>query len=461
MIWLTSKSLSPHQAGAMVSEPQPVPKGWTLKTLGELGRYLNGRAFKKSEWSKTGRPIIRIQDLTGSNRNPNHFDGELPDRYIVRPGDLLISWSATLGAYLWDGPEGVLNQHIFKVESDIDRTFHYHLVRHSLGQLQRSAHGSGMVHVTKGAFENTPVVIPESRDLQRKIAGAINRADRIRGSAVHHLRVARRTIERYRGAVIAAACVGALTADWRRDHPDIHSTADRLAFLQTRNHQKKARASQPPEIPIPDVPDTYLITDVGSVADAIEYGTSQKASSVSEGGVPVLRMGNIQDGRIDLTELKYLTRDKEVEKLQLVDGDLLFNRTNSPELVGKSAVFHGEDVMTYASYIIRVQFDRDLAVADYVNYWVNSAWGRLWASHVKTDGVSQSNINGTKLASMPLPLPPLDEQVEIVRRVSEMLRRIEKLAELLDAATRSLGQSEQAVLKKAFRGELVTAKGRL
>lgn len=90
---------------------------WEDTTLGKLGRYINGRAFKTSEWSKAGRPIIRIQDLTGSNRNPNYYNGQIEDRYIVRPGDLLISWSATLGAYIWDGPEAVLNQHIFKVES--------------------------------------------------------------------------------------------------------------------------------------------------------------------------------------------------------------------------------------------------------------------------------------------------------------------------------------------------------
>src|SRR5689334_18744687 len=92
-----------------------VPEGWKRTTIGELGRYLNGRGFKTSEWARTGRPIIRIQDLTGSNKNPNYFNGAIEDRYIVEPGDLLVSWSATLGAYIWDGPEAVLNQHIFKV----------------------------------------------------------------------------------------------------------------------------------------------------------------------------------------------------------------------------------------------------------------------------------------------------------------------------------------------------------
>src|SRR5207253_699014 len=142
-----------------------------------LGRYLNGRAFKSSEWSKTGRQIVRIQDLTGSIDNPNHFVGEVEPRYVVRPGDFLISWAGTLGAYIWDGPEAVLNQHIFKVESKINKRFHYHLVRERIAELQRNAHGSGMVHVTKGVFERTPVAVPEDEHLQQRIANVIDAAD--------------------------------------------------------------------------------------------------------------------------------------------------------------------------------------------------------------------------------------------------------------------------------------------
>jgi type I restriction enzyme, S subunit len=87
-----------------------LPPGWTQTTLGQIGRYLNGRAFKKSEWSRSGRPIVRIQNLTGSSAVFNYFDGPLEERYIARPGDLLVSWAATLGAYIWQGPEAAVNQ---------------------------------------------------------------------------------------------------------------------------------------------------------------------------------------------------------------------------------------------------------------------------------------------------------------------------------------------------------------
>ena len=133
---------------------------WKRTTLGDLGRYLNGRAFKKNEWSSHGRPIIRIQNLTGSSTAYNYFEGELEDRYIVQPGDLLVSWAATLGAYIWHGPEAVLNQHIFKVESNIDVRFHKYLLDHMLSDLMRHTHGSGMVHITRGRFDSMPVSVP-------------------------------------------------------------------------------------------------------------------------------------------------------------------------------------------------------------------------------------------------------------------------------------------------------------
>ena len=94
-----------------------LPPGWAETQLGRLGHYVNGRAFKPTEWSASGRPIIRIQNLTGSSETINLYDGDVEQRYIVEPGDLLVSWSATLGAYFWHGPQAVLNQHIFRVRT--------------------------------------------------------------------------------------------------------------------------------------------------------------------------------------------------------------------------------------------------------------------------------------------------------------------------------------------------------
>jgi type I restriction enzyme S subunit len=149
-----------------------LPAGWRSTTLGEIGEYLNGRGFKKSEWRESGRPIIRIQNLTGSGSSFNYFDGEPEEHYTAREGDLLVSWAATLGVFVWRGPEAVMNQHIFKVNSKIDPGFHRYLLDATLASLQRQTHGSGMVHITKSRFEATPVSLPPLNE-QRRIVAAI------------------------------------------------------------------------------------------------------------------------------------------------------------------------------------------------------------------------------------------------------------------------------------------------
>lgn len=203
------------------------------------------------------------------------------------------------------------------------------------------------------------------------------------------------------------------------------------------------------------MPDAYVIGTISDAATLVEYGTSKRCDAPANHGVPVVRMGNIQNGQLDLRDLKYCLRDGKIERLILEDGDLLFNRTNSPELVGKSAVYHGSEPMSFASYLIRVRFASDVAMPDFVNYWINSAWGRAWARLAKTDGVSQSNINGSKLALMPLPLPPIEEQRVIVERVSQMLEKSNLLMKSLQNASRRVEISSQAALSKAFRGELL------
>lgn len=296
-------------------------------------------------------------------------------------------------------------------------------------------------------------------DVQRAIVALTGSIDGSRRSASSHLSAARASIERFREAVLAAACSGRLTDDWRRAHPDAESVEHAIGELAAVKRRRRTTGDESsPDIELPELPTTYVVGTVGAAAEVIEYGTSKKADNDTT-AVPVLRMGNIQNGRLDLDDLKYCAPDREIERLILQDGDLLFNRTNSPELVGKAAVFHEpeEPNMTFASYLIRVRFAPDVANPDFVNYWINSAWGRTWARHVKTDGVSQSNINGTKLGAMPLPLPPIAEQREIVKRSEALLDRANRLTTAIDAASKRVDRSSQAVLAKAFRGELVTS----
>ncbi len=189
-----------------------LPDGWRRTDLGSLGLYFNGRGFKKSEWRDHGRPIIRIQNLTGSSRAFNYFDGVAEERYIARSGDLLVSWAATLGSYIWQGPEAVVNQHIFKVQSNIDKKFHKHLMDFKLQALMRQTHGSGMVHITRGKFDSLPVMVPQALDEQRRIVDILEDHLSRLDAAESALTRSRVRLKRFHQASLVA-CLSAAAAE--------------------------------------------------------------------------------------------------------------------------------------------------------------------------------------------------------------------------------------------------------
>lgn len=148
-----------------------------MARLGDVATYINGYAFKPSDWANTGLPIIRIQDLTGNSYQANRYNGEYALKYEVNDGDVLISWSASLGVYVWHGEKALLNQHIFKVvfdKTEISKTFFVHQVENILEKASVEAHGATMKHLTKPVFDALPFYLPPI-DEQRKIAAVLDK----------------------------------------------------------------------------------------------------------------------------------------------------------------------------------------------------------------------------------------------------------------------------------------------
>lgn len=150
--------------------------------LGEIATYVNGYAFKPSDYSsKEGDPIIRIQDLTGNSYVTNKFSGNLPNKYRVNNGDILVSWSASLGVYEWTKGPAWLNQHIFKVVFDkkpINKSFFIHQARHIIENSGNLAHGATMRHLTKKVFDALPFYYPGPQE-QQQIADQLDKLSAI------------------------------------------------------------------------------------------------------------------------------------------------------------------------------------------------------------------------------------------------------------------------------------------
>lgn len=195
---------------------------------------------------------------------------------------------------------------------------------------------------------------------------------------------------------------------------------------------------------------------IGEICSSLKYGTSKKSSD--DGEVVVLRMGNLQNGEIDWSNLAYTSDEEDIKKYLLKSGDVLFNRTNSPELVGKTSIYRGEMPAIYAGYLIKLDYEKNIVVGDYLNYYLNSSKAKEYYMQVKTDGVSQSNINAKKIGEFEIPLPTLSEQHEIVRLIDELLARERKAQQATEQALASIDLMKKSILARAFRGELGTNK---
>jgi len=197
----------------------------------------------------------------------------------------------------------------------------------------------------------------------------------------------------------------------------------------------------------------WKIKKLCEVCKKVEYGTSSKAQP--QGKLPVLRMGNIQNGRIVWDKLVYSNNKVDNEKYLLKHNDVLFNRTNSPELVGKTAIYKSEMPAIFAGYLIRIHRKEELLDADYLNYYLNSSLAFDYGKTVVISSVNQANINGTKLKSYPLPLPTLEEQKNIVKKLDSLSTETKKLESIYQQKISNLEELKKSILQKAFAGELI------
>ena len=271
-------------------------------------------------------------------------------------------------------------------------------------------------------------------------------------NGVETLQKTKQQLAVYRQAVLKEAFEGSFTKEWRNKNPEF--TAEQVwSYIAEKKKQCKNVKTYKLEekIQLGMLPDSWRWVNIGDVSQGPEYGTSQK--SIEKGKTPVIRMGNLQKGIIDWTDLVFSNDDAEIEKYKLIPGDVLFNRTNSPELVGKTAIYRGEQEAIFAGYLIRInQFD--CINAEYLAYYMNSFTAKHYGNKVKTDGVNQSNINGKKLCSYPFPLCSVEEQAQVVYELESRLSVCDSIEKTVDTALKQAVAMRQNILKQAFEGRL-------
>ena len=318
---------------------------------------------------------------------------------------------------------------------------------------------AGQLRVKSDFVTNYRIPLAPLAEQQRIVAAIETHFTRL-DTAVAGLHRLQANLKRYRAAVLKAACEGRLVDQDPTDEPATQLLArilaERRSKWQAANPGKKYQDATPPDTSgLSELPEGWVWGSVNEISQFMQYGTSDKAE-VEWSGAPVMRMGNIQEGKLDFTNLKFMPEGwSNLAAYELTDGDLLFNRTNSAELVGKTAVYKKHHLQAvFASYLIRVRVAVEF-LPDFLSFYINSVFGRQYIASVVSQQVGQANVNGTKLANMPVPIPPLAEQTRIVAEVERRLSVIDQHEKAIRANLACAARLRQSILKRAFSGRLV------
>ncbi|MDH7974095.1 restriction endonuclease subunit S [Sphingomonas sp. AR_OL41] len=448
--------------------PWALPTGWEWRRLGELGQFINGAAFKPTDWSDSGRPIIRIQNLNDPLKKMNRTLRIVDDRYIVEAGDLLVSWSATLDVFTWHGESAWLNQHIFKVipdESVVDRRFLYYLLIHEIEALKKSEHlhGSTMMHINRGPFLAHAVPLPPP-DVQQQLVARIEDLMNELDDAGEALERTNHDFGIWRKALLRAAMTGELTASWRSANPTREPDSDpiRSIAIERRgrwaaNPRRSGKQYREPRganrAGLKDLPPGWVWTTVEQLA-FVENGQTPKGidSVVSEAGeIPWFKVSsmNIIGNDEFLNESRWRISADDARKIGLhvhERGTIVFPKRGGSIFTEKKRRL-GCD----AAFDLNVMGVTPLAsTARYLwTFFQNLSLASI------SDGSNVPQINYDDVAQLTLGLPPPAERDRICDLIEDLISCANEVEQEVSVFLSYAVALRQSILATAFRGDLV------
>lgn len=397
--------------------PYEVPENWAWTYMNNIGEYINGKAFKPNDWDTKGLPIIRIQNLTGTNSEFNYFSGEIEEKYKIVNNDLLMAWSATLDAFLWNGNDAVLNQHIFKVRSLINKKYHYYLLKNAIQEMYSKTHGTGMVHITKGKFEKLEVPLPPLKEQQRIVDKIENFFEKLDKSK-ELIEEARADFEKRKSAILEKIFRGELTKSWRKNN-------------SIKKEWKREKLK-----------DVTKITSGGT--------PSRKHPKFFEGEIPWIKTGEITWNRICDSE-EHITQEAiENSSAKLIpEGAVLVAMYGQGLTRGRASILEKEACTNQA---VCALIPSESVLNSYLYFYFMSNY---WRFRQVAKGGNQENLSGKVIGAFEIDIPTLEEQKEIVRILDKLLEEEAKIEELTQLEEQ-IELIKKSILAKAFRGQLGT-----
>jgi type I restriction enzyme S subunit len=404
-----------------------IPTSWTTSKLKYIGTYINGYLFKSSMFSKSGKRVLRLQDLSKSYHNPQYFSGTVDTKFMASKGDILVSWNATLDAFVWDGEDAYFKHHILKAiptEEKVSKQFFYWLLK--LAMKNMSGDGIVMTHIRLGDFSDFTVPMPPLSEQIRIEEYLTNKCSEIDTLIAQ----TKSTIEEYKAlmlSLISDAVVKGIRAD--RTYKDSGYEL------------------------IGQIPSDWSVSKIKNLYEALN-GIQLEAERYGV-GYPFLNYSDINrfvlpdtvNGLADTTEA-------ERKRYTVKSGDIFFTRTTEGlDNVGVPSVCLSDiENATYSSFLVRVRPFTDSVLPCYAKYYFRSSPIRQYIISKVNRGTSV-NLTQEVLKAMPILIPSKEEQIEIATYLDEKCLHIESLIEKKMTLIAELETYKNSVIFEVLTGK--------
>ena len=421
-----------------------LPETWKMVELNQLFNFIDYRG-KTPVKSTEGVSLI-----TASNIRQGYMDYTRKEyisseeyttrksRGITHKGDLLFTTEAPMGnvaicdLYECSCGQRIITFQEYEENTVIPKLFMYFILStYFQKQLLDNCTGTTAKGIKADKLKHLLLPLPplaEQKRIVAKIEELLPYIDRYERAWSELEQLNSRFPEDMKKALLQYAIQGKLV----EQRPEEGTGEELFAQIQAEKQRLIQAGKIKKEKPLPEItedevpfeiPEGWKWVRIGSVCINIQYGSSQKSDTV--GKMVVLRMGNIQDGKLVLDKLVYTSNEEEIRKYSLKYNDLLFNRTNSKDLVGKTAIYKGQIPAIYAGYLVRIT--PIYVDSDFLNYTMQSQYYWSYCQSVRSDAIGQSNINAEKLKRFAFPLPSLAEQKRIVEKLEQLLPLCDRL----------------------------------
>jgi type I restriction enzyme S subunit len=448
-----------------------LPKGWVQCLLGDVVKIQNGYAFPSKDFQKEGIPLIKQSNLAGdkvSLENCVYLDQKyltLKPDYILKRNDVLIGMSGSIGKLcIYDSDEPALqNQRTGKIvllaKEQISWRFIWEYLKTIEIQLLEKGKGLGVINVSASDIESLTLKLPplnEQNRIVEKLEKLLGKVETVQA----RLDKIPAILKRFRQAVLAAACSGKLTTDWRENNSD---NAKNLMLQISEYFNRSIDFSRDIEgLSLSDslepIPENWALVRFGEVIQELRNGVPIRPE-IQPPGTPILRISAARSGSVDLSDVRYLPNsEKYLPNFKLQDCDLLFTRYNgSLDLLGVCGMVRGlgDETLLYPDKLMRVRFGHNFILPEYAEIFFQSPDARERMIEKSKSSAGQNGISGTDVKLQFFAIPPHEEQKEIVRRVEDLFKFADQIEARYKKARSFTDKLTQSILAKAFRGELV------